>query len=796
GSTGFSAEDAIDPATLLVFPPVAGGNWNAALPGPDRPPELRAITVTPPAPPDGWIDEVGKEIGAKSPSEATGGGVGQTLGNVGKGLAAGAILGLASLGAALGRGSGRQSSEGGKQSGPGEEGSLSQEQSDHFLEWAQRHWEGLFDARKREIDRLLEKLKEDPDEGLRYALPLAGGGGGRGTAPPSTRLGLRQLRFDASGGGSGPSDHWDLEYEQRLALEKQYRDAALREIKKGNHDRAAYIYGNLLGDWLRAAEAFLEAGRYRDAVSLYLHKLRDSRGAARCYEKGGLWAQAADLYEKVAEWEKAGDLHHQLGDEERARELWIKASDHERDVLKKAALWSKKLKHDAVALELLDREWPKGNRSRELVREMLRLLQGHDHVAGGIKVGSRVLDHSEPIQGFPLVSRLEVLHESATCWRSSSFSEWVEEEMWTRIADEVSSESKESGKFLALVPQIVPMDRLLDRDVRRFSLPRKRWKGPSHRAPTGELRLLEVIKIPVAGTWTSLRSLGRTVTMMGRGEERALVGRWEAGTCRASEIQLGVDPGRGAPVTHELVGPVNRSQTILHFPSASRIYFQTNGLPRETKHESFASLENVLAVGPVFPESDFIILQRTPTHTLTVSRFSKVGDLMQSIPVDVAPPHVEAMTWHLARVGERMHFATNGFFASRARTGVFAHIALHGIPHQLAVAPNQEDEVLLVVESDVLLIVLGTNERMETINLHSVTSDEEPPVATFLHDGSIAIAWRGGGCVYASGKYRTPSATFGWPSSALQIPTGIVPCGNDGLMVLMRSGELMRYALG
>ncbi|MEM6917349.1 MAG: hypothetical protein AAF491_12355, partial [Verrucomicrobiota bacterium] len=222
GMVGFSSEEAIDPSSLLVFPPIETGNWNAGLPGPAGSPPFTGIVIPPPPPSDDLIQQAGSDISSKfGDLSKLDRGLGGKLGNLGKGLAGGAILGLSGLAGSLGKAFGISPDD------------SASEKNDHIRDWAKRNWEGLFDERKREIDRLLEKMKSDPDAGLRYALPLTGTGASRGVARPSSRLGPRSLRF-STGGGGGPADNWDIEWEQRLALEKQYRDAAAREIKRGN----------------------------------------------------------------------------------------------------------------------------------------------------------------------------------------------------------------------------------------------------------------------------------------------------------------------------------------------------------------------------------------------------------------------------------------------------------------------------------------------------------------------------------------------------------------------------------
>ena len=94
----------------------------------------------------------------------------------------------------------------------------------------------LEERRNREINRLLSLLQSDPDEGLRYALPLAGDPG-RGLTTPSGTLGPRDIRF-STGGRSGPADPWRLSEEIQQRLRENYRRLASRELQLGRHRRA------------------------------------------------------------------------------------------------------------------------------------------------------------------------------------------------------------------------------------------------------------------------------------------------------------------------------------------------------------------------------------------------------------------------------------------------------------------------------------------------------------------------------------------------------------------------------
>lgn len=158
----------------------------------------------------------------------------------------------------------------------------------------------LESVRERELKRLERLLDENPELGLRYALPLGGLDAGRGQAVPGGRLIDRNPVWGQRGTG-GPIDHWDVSGDQRLRLQQRYHALAQRESALGHHTRAAYIYAELIGD-LRAAALALRSGRlFREAAALYRDRMRNPAEAAACLEEGGLFAEAGDAYESLGD---------------------------------------------------------------------------------------------------------------------------------------------------------------------------------------------------------------------------------------------------------------------------------------------------------------------------------------------------------------------------------------------------------------------------------------------------------------------------------------------------------------
>jgi hypothetical protein len=180
----------------------------------------------------------------------------------------------------------------------------------------------LSTRQENELKRLLHMLEQQPEEGLKYALPL-GEGDFRGMAPPTDQLSAEAPDFDLGKmNRSGPASVWQVSSGWRDVLSKKYRELAQRELRLGNHRRAAYIYAMLLHD-LHAAASVLDAGRqYRDAASIYQVHLKLPNMAAHCLKRGGLWEEAAVIFRELRQWREAAELYRLLDRPEQAAGMY------------------------------------------------------------------------------------------------------------------------------------------------------------------------------------------------------------------------------------------------------------------------------------------------------------------------------------------------------------------------------------------------------------------------------------------------------------------------------------------
>ncbi len=162
-----------------------------------------------------------------------------------------------------------------------------------------------------EVDKLLNLLKLNPSEALKYAMPLDDNGSSRGGDSGQFQLSARWLNFSlfgnntnysSSGGTVNIGDHYEK-------LRNQYLLSAQELIKQGDLQKAAFIYLKLLKNSLLAAQTLENGKYYAEAASVYLKYVGNKSKAAECYENGRMTGEAISLYKELNENEKVGDLY-------------------------------------------------------------------------------------------------------------------------------------------------------------------------------------------------------------------------------------------------------------------------------------------------------------------------------------------------------------------------------------------------------------------------------------------------------------------------------------------------------
>jgi tetratricopeptide (TPR) repeat protein len=559
GLVRLDANAALSVAQLLAPPPATRHAWDAAQPGVAT--NQRLLSIEPLSPPSfEAVMQAGRgDIGSqpmssgglgKAPGEPAGGAIGRMIAGAGLSAAAGAAGMLASAAQAVTAGLsgllGGAGGGGGSTGGSGRParqvpaGSGGPNWMERLAEWARQRSQAMQQdlerLRHNQIERLLHALQNSPDQGLRFALPLTATGAGRGLAPPGMNLTERSVNFNLGGlGGGGPVDFWDISESYRRKLAERYRELANREIALGRHRRAAYILANLLGDLHTAAATLADGGHFREAAVLYEQRLNQPLAAARCLQRGGLLTEAVALFERLGEWETAGDLYAQLDQPEQAERAYLQAVSRlhaAKDVLGAARLLETKLHLPDRAFMTLLGGWDNANQAERCLDEVFALLaRGNNHErAEWVIPQTLVLGPRRPVMLAGILARVannyphDVVREVA---RTTT------RELVSRsLADAGAADSE---GLLRALKMLVPSDRLLDRDCRRFldnrvEAERRRFAGQHtpKQAAGNRPRLVTSFRLP-PGQWKAAVAAGDEFYAAGFHKNWLMVvrGRWD-----------------------------------------------------------------------------------------------------------------------------------------------------------------------------------------------------------------------------------------------------------------------------
>jgi tetratricopeptide (TPR) repeat protein len=393
-------------------------------------------------------------------------------------------------------------------------------------------------ARAKELGRLERLLRDDPDQGLRYALPLSGPDASRGRARPGGRLTSRSTDFSLrSLFGSGPADHWEIEARARQRLVSQYRELANREMRLGRHRRAAYVFAQLLGDFYAAANALREGRHFRDAAALFRDKLGQPRMAAECLEGGGLLAEAITIYESLDAHEHVGDLYRRLDREEDAVAAYRRAIDQairSGNRISAAGLAERKLNDPDEALRLLDEGWPVSPQATACVDALFALLgKLGRHAEASRRVEQ--LRTSRDISDLLTATAIEALARLSTAYPDLATQARAADATRVLAGERLHRDPTrtDAGRLLAAIARTAPADRLLARDVARYTDQTRgvgSAKASSVRPMSREqaVSVQRVIRLDVTARWLGMIALGEGFVAVGVTDSAVLIarGRW------------------------------------------------------------------------------------------------------------------------------------------------------------------------------------------------------------------------------------------------------------------------------
>lgn len=372
--------------------------------------------------------------------------------------------------------------------------------------------------RNQELNRLADLLNSDPDEGLKYALPL-GGDGARGVAPPTNRLGPRNLNFDLNRlGGGGPADAWEISSELRNQLLQRYRELGHREWQMNRHRRAAYIFAQLLGDFAIAAEALKAGGYFREAAVIYRDKLKRPLDAAKCLDEAGLWTEAIEQYEACGQFERVGDLWRQLEQCEQADQAYERAAElslRSTDILNAARIYETKLESVDRALETLALGWPHSAVASSCALQRMKLLGRLErHVEARQQIAQMQADAGHTA----LASIVATLTSGFAHDYPDASVRAAATDATQRVVSQslTTSDVDQNRRLLDALAMLEPGDRLLHRDCQRFGETTAKTKPlAGRRLPGGTLLFIGSAQHRVETDWQAAVSINGEVFAAG-----------------------------------------------------------------------------------------------------------------------------------------------------------------------------------------------------------------------------------------------------------------------------------------
>ncbi|MGG9962278.1 hypothetical protein [Ferruginibacter sp. SUN106] len=230
--------------------------------------------------------------------------------------------------------------------------------------WVNNLMQNLEELEKRnqsEMEKLMELFKKNPEEALKYAIPLDNEGTNRGGNAGLFELNKRWGNFDLfsrSAQGGGGNMVFGMDSYQKL--QQQYNKTAQDLVTQKDYQKAAFVYMKLLKNNHMAAKTLEDGKLYPEAASVYLKYLQNKNKAAECYEKGQMYTDAIGLYKELKENEKAGDLYMLQQKKVEAFEQYQQVADEHIDsgrYVKASLLYRNKMNNAAPAQELLLKGW-------------------------------------------------------------------------------------------------------------------------------------------------------------------------------------------------------------------------------------------------------------------------------------------------------------------------------------------------------------------------------------------------------------------------------------------------------
>jgi len=280
-------------------------------------------------------------------------------------------------------------------------------------------FEDLEQRNQSQIDKLLKMLRENPEEALKYAIPLNEDNTSRGGEAGAFDLSKRWFNFSLfgnsmqarSGSGGGMvniGNHYDT-------LHQQYEATAQELIAQKEYEKAAFVYMKLLRNNSRAAET-LESGKmYQEAAMIYLNHVKNKNRAAECYEKGKMTDAAIEIYKDLLEHEKVGDLYTSIRQPDEAYvyyELVVEKYAKQDQFLKASLMLREKMQEPEQAQQFLRMGWQQNKDAMNCLSHYFRNMDSDKELGRAIQeVYSQEVDYTRREQFLDVIKQSYIQRE-------------------------------------------------------------------------------------------------------------------------------------------------------------------------------------------------------------------------------------------------------------------------------------------------------------------------------------------------------------------------------------------------
>ena len=516
GLVGFDDTDQVKPEDWLRVPPAEKSDWDNVHLGRPEPPRLSRINVVQPTAAQ-MVQAFQQGLDQKPLSELPPGEHEQDSPSLSEAMKRGLLKGgLGMLEAMRGKDGNADAEDEGKS------------MSERLQDWMKRNLDDLEKQRAKELDRLMDLFDKDSDEALKYALPIESKYEGRGEAPPTNRLGERDISFNLRGIGGGTArDNWNVEDQQYRRLREQYQAAAHKALANKDYRKAAYICAHLLADFHNAANALVQGKHYHEAAALYLEHLNNKSAAASCFEKGGNHLKAIELYLELKRPEKAGDLYTQIKQPKQAAACYEQRVEQlleNQDLHDAAEVLEEKLKDTDRAKETFLRGWKTHRKAQACLNRYLDLIEQDEEQSLATHIEEIYDKHVSPSHEHQYLSTINRLQQSR---EDEGLRSLIRNQAYDLVSKQAERGYYSNFRYLS---DFVPEDRLLDGDCSRYQ---GRTTVPKKPKPTVTERML-----PPSAFWYSVQSIGHEFVALGWHENQCVVCR---GDWRGNDIHRKLD---------------------------------------------------------------------------------------------------------------------------------------------------------------------------------------------------------------------------------------------------------------